>query len=283
MLTDRPQTVRPVASRGGADGSSTPDTRDVPEDRPAGGGCQSKEGAATEVDSGGQWASAARRGGREAGRRSAVPDDHSVGAVSWWGAGEDAGHAPPRAVLPRPGRQGAPRPGSPSRPRRLLLGRASSLGRPAGCPVRPADGCRPSDHLGVVPDGRPAILRVTVDRRRAPGVFSGRGPGDVSGKPCPARSPAFPHGSVRCAGAGCRAHPGCRGGGWSWWRTAADAARVRVRAAPARGPSPTGPHPTTTDFATTDPAAADPATTDPATTDPATTDPATTDSTTTDF
>lgn len=51
MLTDRPQNVRPVASRGGADGNSTPGARGCG-GRPVRSvaGVSRKEGAATEVD-----------------------------------------------------------------------------------------------------------------------------------------------------------------------------------------------------------------------------------------
>jgi len=132
-------------------------------------------------------------------KRRTLPDDHSVGAVSSRGAGEVAGHAPARVVLPHPGRQEAPRPGSPSRPRRILLG------PPSGLP-RGRDGCRPPDHLGVVPDGRAVARRVTVDRRRAPAVLAGAGGGRGPAAGA-ARSGAMPRGSFRV----CGAHPGCRG------------------------------------------------------------------------
>lgn len=101
-------------------------------------------------------------------KRRTLPDDHSVGAVSWRGAGEVAGHAPARVVLPCPGPRDAPRPGSPSRPRRILL-------RPPSGSPRRGDGCRPPDHLGVVPDGGAGARRVTVDRRRARGLSGCRG------------------------------------------------------------------------------------------------------------
>ncbi len=155
MLTDRPQTVRPVAPSGGADAVT-------------GTGARTRPPTIT---------------------RLAQSHDGTPGKTH--------GRAPPRAVLPRTGRQGAPRPGSPSRPRRLLLR------PPSGLPTRPADGCRPPEHLGVVPDGRAAAERVTVDRRRAPGVFPG-GRGAFSHKPCPARSRAVPHGPARR----CCARPG---------------------------------------------------------------------------
>ncbi|MFG2316871.1 hypothetical protein [Streptomyces tendae] len=123
-------------------------------------GVSRKEGVGTAVDPGAP--------GPVIRERRTLPDDHSVGAVSGRGAGEVAGHAPARVVLPRPGRQDAPRPGSPNRPRRILLR------SPSGAPRR-NDGCRPPDHLGVVPDGRAGSRRVTVDRRRARGLSGCRG------------------------------------------------------------------------------------------------------------
>lgn len=164
MLTDRPQAVRPAASRGGADG--VPGRRD-------------------------------RRREPGAGARSLT-----ITRLVQCRDGEP-GKSP---VMPRRASSSRTRGGRRRRGRDPRVGRGvSSSGRRAAS--RGRDGCRPPDHLGVVPDGRAVARRVTVDRRHAPAVLAGAGGGRGPAAGA-ARSGALPRGPFRI----CGAHPGAGGG-----------------------------------------------------------------------
>lgn len=146
--------------------------------------------------------------GTSARRRSASParldrrgsDDHSVGAVSWRGAGEFAGQAP-RASSSRARGGGRRRRG---RYPRVGRGASFSLGRPPRAGRRWVSAARPFGCRPRWPCGGP-----TCDRGATPSPGGSSGAGGRSGQACSARWRALPRGrrsgrAVRTRGAGGR-------------------------------------------------------------------------------